>query len=261
MKKWSKSELEYLDEAWGKTSIKKIAQKLNRSENAVKIKAQRINKGAFLENGEYISCNQLFRILGIDYGYSLNKWIKEYNFPIKKQKVNNNYFNVVKIEKFWECAEKNQYLLNFSYFQKHSLGKEPQWVNIKREKDKSNQPYSNKRLWTSYEDERLCFLVKKHQYTYLELSQILKRSTGAISRRLKDLNIKDLPLRHENKQWTDEEIASLKDNVINGFSYEVISEKLNRSSKSIRDKLFGLYGTEVLHKVKNILEKEVIYND
>lgn len=255
MKHWSKTEIEYLDEAWGKTPVKKIAQKLNRSENAIKQKAQKLHKGAFLENSEYITCNQLIQTIGVDYNYSLKKWVKEYSFPAKRRKVDNNFFNCVKIEKFWEWAEKHQYLLNFAHFDKHSLGKEPKWVDVKREQDKNNQKYKIKHLWNEYEDERLIFLVKQQKYNHLELSKMLGRSTGAILRRLRDLEVKDLPLRQETKKWTEEEVTILKDNIIKGLSYEAIAEKLNRSTKSIRGKIFNLYGTENLHKVKNMLER------
>ncbi|MFA1819025.1 hypothetical protein ACDX78_02275 [Virgibacillus oceani] len=40
-KKWSQEELDYLEDRWGVVSIKGIANKLGRSVNAVKLKAQR----------------------------------------------------------------------------------------------------------------------------------------------------------------------------------------------------------------------------
>jgi len=40
-RKWTKEDVEYLKEKWGTVSIPYIAQKLNRSVNAIKLKAGR----------------------------------------------------------------------------------------------------------------------------------------------------------------------------------------------------------------------------
>lgn len=53
-RKWTKEDVEYLTEKWGNVSIPSIAKKLNRSVNAVKIKAGRLNLGPMLENGAYV---------------------------------------------------------------------------------------------------------------------------------------------------------------------------------------------------------------
>ena len=42
-KKWTKEDVEYLTEKWGNVSIPSLAKKLNRSVNAVKLKAGRLN--------------------------------------------------------------------------------------------------------------------------------------------------------------------------------------------------------------------------
>ena len=54
-RKWTKEDVEYLTEKWGNVSIPSIAKKLNRSVNAVKIKAGRLNLGPMLENGAYVT--------------------------------------------------------------------------------------------------------------------------------------------------------------------------------------------------------------
>ena len=50
-KTWSADELNYLRENWGNMSLHTIAQKLGRSDNAVKLKVVRSGMGAFLDNG------------------------------------------------------------------------------------------------------------------------------------------------------------------------------------------------------------------
>ena len=56
---WTKEEIEYLKEKWGNVSIPIQSKKLNRSVNAVKLKAVRLNLGPMLENGAYETLNQL----------------------------------------------------------------------------------------------------------------------------------------------------------------------------------------------------------
>ena len=54
-----------MTENWGNLSIKAIAKKLNRSENAIEVRKNRLGLGSFLENGEYITFYLLMQtILG-----------------------------------------------------------------------------------------------------------------------------------------------------------------------------------------------------
>lgn len=50
-KKWTQAEENYLQEAWGKTSLKSIAKHLGRSENAVIVRIQRLGLGPGYRRG------------------------------------------------------------------------------------------------------------------------------------------------------------------------------------------------------------------
>lgn len=52
---WSHIDESYLEEKWGTISVKGIAKKLNRTENAVVLKSQRMGLGAFLDAGDYVT--------------------------------------------------------------------------------------------------------------------------------------------------------------------------------------------------------------
>ena len=77
-RKWTQEEYDYLQEKWGTISLQSIARYLDRSENAIRIKVQRLGLGPFLEGGEYVSWNQLLIALGIQGGrrYKDISWIK-----------------------------------------------------------------------------------------------------------------------------------------------------------------------------------------
>lgn len=89
----------------------------------------------------------------------------------------------------------------------------------------------------------------------MELSKLLNRTTGAIQRRICDLGCKDRPIKSNNHvKWTDDEWCILADMIKNGFRYEEISEVIGKSSKAIRGRVFDMYLTENLDKVRAYIQ-------
>ena len=128
-KKWTKEDVEYLTEKWGNVSIPSLAKKLNRSVNAVKLKAGRLNLGPMLENGAYVTLNQLAIALtgGNFSSYCKKSWIENRGMPVHSKKVIKNTFKIVYLDEFWKWAEKNRSFLDFSKMEPLTLGKEPAW--------------------------------------------------------------------------------------------------------------------------------------
>jgi len=122
--------------------------------------------------------------------------------PVKEKKVRRCRFKVVDIEDFWKWAEQNKSLLNFSKMQPYCFGAEPDWVKVKRENDKrqSWQQVPHNTPWTEYDDQKLRRMLKTNRYTYTDLSRELRRTEGAVKRRIADLQIKEKP---EEKQSLD----------------------------------------------------------
>lgn len=115
---------------------------------------------------------------------------------------------MIDIEDFWKWAEKNKSLLDFSRFDKYTLGAEPDWVDEKRKADfkKLQLHGQHNAAWTKAEDDRLRYLLEKNRYTYSELAQELRHSEGAIKRRILDLGIETRPVRcppenGQRKKW------------------------------------------------------------
>lgn len=255
-KRWTKEEELYLEDRWGTTSISTIAKHLRRSENAVIIRAQRMGLGAFLESGDYVTWNQLSIALG--YGtadsYKLKSWVQNRGFPVRTKRVKNNTFRVVYLDEFWEWAEKNRNFLNFSKFEPFALGAEPEWVAEKRKQDVLKEKQYRKTPWTKAEDQRLEILVRRQQYTYKEIAGMLQRTEGAVLRRIIDIGIKDRPLKADNHiKWTESEFRMLGEMLINGMSYENMSEILGKSVKAIRGRVYQMYLTENLDKARELI--------
>lgn len=254
---WTNEEKQYLQDNWGIKSKQTIAKNLNRSLNAIDVMKNRLGLGAFLENGDYVTWNQLQIALGLGLsgsGYKMISWVKNRDFPIHTKRVGSNSFKVVYLEEFWEWAEKNKELLDFSKFEKNSFGAEPSWADDKRKHDfEKLRKYINT-PWTKTEDERLRYLLNQYKYSYDDLSKLLRRTNGAIQRRMCDLGIKERPLKADNHiKWTDEDFNRLGDLIKAGYGYELISERIGKSAKAIRGRVYGMYLTENLDKVRMIM--------
>lgn len=255
---WTAEEIEYLQDKWGNVPINQIANHLGRSTHAVLNKKNRLGLGKFLDNADfYITKHQLFVALGLrnaSDGYKNTSWIKNRGLPIHRIKRLNQIFDVVYIDEFWEWAEKNQNFLDFSKFEMFSLGPEPEWAKAKRKRDYRLRQQIKVSPWTPSEDDRLKRYLLENRYTYMELSKKLNRTSGAIQRRICDLNLKERPVKADHHiKWTDEEWKQLGEMIKSGYDYETMSGILGRSSKAIRGRVFDMYITERLDKVREYI--------
>ena len=235
---WTKEEIEYLKEKWGNVSIPILAKKLNRSVNAVKLKAGRLNLGPMLENGAYVTLNQLaIALTGKNFSsYCKKSWIENRGMPVHNKKVIKNTFKIVYLDEFWKWAEKNRSFLDFSKMEPLTLGKEPEWVNEQRKKDYKSNALQRKDKWTPYEDDKLRYLLKQQKYGYAEVAEILYRSEGAIQRRCMDLAIRERPVKADigGNLWTDDMYRIITKGIKNGDSYSLIANRIGKSEKALR---------------------------
>ena len=256
-RKWTKEDVEYLKEKWGTVSIPYIAQKLNRSVNAIKLKAGRLNLGPMLENGSYVTLNQVaIALTGRPFSsYYKKSWIENRGMPVHNKKVMNNTFKIIYLDEFWKWAEKNRSFLDFSKMETLTLGKEPEWVNEQRKKDYKSNALQRKDKWTPYEDDKLRYLLKQQKYGYAEVAEILHRSEGAIQRRCADLGIRERPVKADicGNLWTDDMYRIIAKGIKNGDSYSLIANRIGKSEKAVRGKVYNKYLTENADKVRAMI--------
>ena len=254
---WTKEEVEYLKEKWGNVSIPILAKKLNRSVNAVKLKAGRLNLGPMLENGAYVTLNQLaIALTGKNFSsYCKKSWIENRGMPVHNKKVIKNTFKIVYLDEFWKWAEKNRSFLDFSKMETLTLGKEPEWVNEQRKKDYTSNALQRKDKWTPYEDDKLRYLLKQQKYGYAEVAEILHRSEGAIQRRCADLGIRERPVKADicGNLWTDDMYRIIAKGIKNGDSYSLIANRIGKSEKAVRGKVYNKYLTDSADKVRTMI--------
>lgn len=248
---WTQENKNYLIDNWGTVSIPRLSINLKKSEHAITIKAQKMELGPFLENGEYITINQFFIAIGRYHGttFTLDHWIKK-GLPMKKKKVKTCSFKVIYLQDFWKWAKEYRMHIDFNKFEENALGIEPSWV---KEQRKADQAFAKYKVtpWTKEEDEQLKSLLKLYKYTYKELSLTILRTEGAIKRRMVNLGIKERPLREPpHGIWTPEEINIVKDMYARGYRSEVIKEYINKSGQATGGKIDRLIKEGVLVKHK-----------
>lgn len=216
-----------------------MARKLKRSKGAIIQKASKIGLGPYLEAGEYITLNQLYVALkGPNHGSdTLKQWIEK-GLPVRKKKVRSCYFKVIYFDDWWDWAEMNRTIIDFSKLEPGMLGKEPEWVKEQRRADVEKRQQYKKTPWTRDEDLLLIQLLESYKYTYRELSLRPQRTEGAIKRRMIDLNIKARPLKMPNHTpWTKSEEDRLKELYHQGHQPDTIANYIDRSAQAIRGKI------------------------
>ena len=210
--------------------------------------------------GDYITLSQLFcAVTGTDtaYSYKMTSWVQNRGLPVHTKKVAKCSFRVVYLDEFWEWAEQNRSFIDFSKMEPLALGEEPEWVAEQRKKDFHAFHLQRKDPWTPTEDQRLLHLLEKQIYGYAELSKMLHRSAGAIQRRCLDLKTPYRPVRADTRGaksiWTDECFRVLADGIRAGESYTAIGNRIDKSEKAVRGKVYTVYLTENMDKVRGML--------
>lgn len=257
---WTKEEETYLRESWGTVSVDGICKHLNRTKNAVTVRVRRLGLPPYLESGEYITFQQLSLAMGLGKSsskYLLISWVKNRGFPLRYKRRGTATIRVVYLDEFWTWAEKNRSFLDFSKMEPLALGQEPDWVPEQRKKDYQAFAIQRKDPWTPDEDSRLKMLLNQHRYGYAELSEMLRRSAGAIQRRCTDLGLKARPVKADNHGstavWTQKDYDALADGIRRGDSYTLIGKIIGKSEKAIRGKVHFVYLTERQDKVRAMM--------
>lgn len=227
---WTPSEIDFLKQAWGMKSTDAIARKLNRSIGAVKVKANRLGLGPWIESSDKITVSELFKVLKPNVttgGYSdFKRQLKLHKAPMQKVKVENQKILMIKIDDFWKWAEKHKHIVDFSYLEKNILGIEPKWVDEKRKNDFKQR--FKRRNWSSIDEQRLVYMVQKG-YSLLNISKELNRTCVALRKRIYMLGLKNPDsYQCEGKRYTQEEIEKMIELYNAGYSIDNIAKAINR---------------------------------
>lgn len=227
-KLWSEDEVIKLIEMSDKLKTSTIAKSLGRTEEAVKKKLMRLNISTSINSIDAITVSNLASICKVG-GGRVRTWIKKGLKTKKFKKYKSSVFTFIKIEDFWDFAEKNKDLINFANIDRNILGREPDWVREKRLNDIKYSKKKNAR-WTKKEDDVLRRMYK--YYSLKEIREVVGRTEEAISIRIRKLGLK----RRVVIRWSDKEIKMLLKMKKKGMSENKIAIELGRSSGSVNKK-------------------------
>ena len=181
-KKWTEEEDNILQEMWGSYNIRNIAKALNRTTCGVQKRVAALGLGHALDNSSMIRFSDFLKEFGItNYGSGrLNAYLKA-GFPLRRFKNNKRIFYMVNIESFWEFAEKNTYLFDFSKLEPNAFGKEPEWMKEVRKTHYQQQTLArnNRKTWSEYEVKELVRLSSSN-FPLSEIATRLGRTDVAI---------------------------------------------------------------------------------
>ena len=245
-KRWTADDIEQLREGWGcHGGLPKLAEEMGRSVAALKVKAVRLGLGPWLDARDHITLCQLIRLLTgsarPDIGYSYTRMrLERMGLRIRRKRVCDSLFLVVDINDFWAYAEQHRDELDFSRLEENILGLEPDWVKEKRRQDVLNRRrlYPKNTYWGPQEDDALRQAIASGA-TYADLQQTLRRTSGAIRRRIYDLSLPK-PARAAIQPWSEADLEKLKRLRAAGWSGDRIAREMGRSPEAVRGKLGAL---------------------
>lgn len=225
---WTKEDLEYLENKFGTSTVKTIAKHLQKSEDAIIIKAKRLGLGGITVASELLNANQLASAIGVD-RKTIHRWIdKEGLKAAKKILAKEKAFWRISINEFWKWAENNQEQIKWSKFEKNSLGKEPKWVDIARKKHML-KPKREAEKWTFKEDESLKMYWDAGKSTRF-IGETLNRSSKSILKRAARIG---LNRRKIKIPWKLIEIETLINMKLEGYTDAQVAEELGRGLEGV----------------------------
>jgi hypothetical protein len=240
---WSEEEKQFLRDKWGEMSIARIAKKLHRSVNAVKVKAIRMKLTNALNHIDGITLNQLAKLFDVSYGWTVKKiWIDQLHIPFKTKIIaQSKAYRYICIDDFWKWATKNKHRINFAKLEENILGREPDWVAEKRKADQQNLTYKKIGIpWSKYEESLLKMMLVRHTYTYPQISKRLGRTEGAIKTHLEDLGWPERPVSTSTEHyvmWPEEQIMTMIKMKNIGYGNNSIAEAIGRTARAVERKL------------------------
>lgn len=165
---WTQDEIILLEDLTEKYPLSTVARKLNRSENAVFLKRQRLGIGGYRDNTDMLTRNTLSKILGIE-NRTLQYWERKGLKSIRKRPyVMYRQQDIIRYMRDhpedWNAARVTDDTLFMQY----------SWY---KEKRKADMPH--KYNWTQAEVDWMNMLRHKG-YTIREIAETMNRSESSI---------------------------------------------------------------------------------
>lgn len=169
---WSQEELIRLEELTETYPLATIARKLNRSENAVFLKRQRLGIGGFIANTDMLTRNTLSRILGVE-NRTIQYWERKGLKSVRK-----NPYVMYRQQDIIRYMKEYPEDWNATRVTDDTLFMQYPWFKEKRKND-----ISHKYNWTQTEVSQMKML-RKQGFTIREIAEKMNRSESSIKYKL-----------------------------------------------------------------------------
>lgn len=200
--RWTKEEINYLEDSWGTVTVKYLATKLNRTETAIRLKAERLQLSSCYTAAGDLSANEVSKILGVDIHAVTDCWMPHGLKATKKALIERESW-FINLDDLMKWLKNNQDRWDSRRVELFALGTEPEWLKEKRKKDQSI-PIKRFQKWTKEEDNFLVTYIKMGK-TKKEIAKLLKRSVYAVKRRTSRLKQEGILPKKVLLPWTKEE--------------------------------------------------------
>lgn len=174
-KRWTPEEDAFLKEKMGKLSIKRMAQKLNRTPIAVRARIYNLGLGRTAEASGLLTVSRLAKSLNVDKSI-VDRWVNSKGLKtIKRVTSLKQRVNLIDPVEFWKWAEQNKDLIDFSRIEPNAIPPEPEWVKDARKA----KPKRSLKPWTTNEVAKMKQLRRMGK-TYQEIAEILGRTKVSV---------------------------------------------------------------------------------
>ncbi len=198
VKNWTKEEVEYLLDKWGKMTIANISKKLNRSENAILLKAHKLGlKNQVIANGTYLRPKDIADILNIEIR-NIYYWLEYGYIEYRKFKIKSMKKYQISMDSFKEFLYKHQNLWNAKcadmtlvkscFIDSNTMGNYnlPKWLEQKTSEDTAIFKMKEYTSWTTKEEEKLILLLEQGK-TNKEIAILLNRSIYSVQGKVRHI--------------------------------------------------------------------------
>lgn len=122
---WTEWEVQYLEKKYESHGADYIAKKLDRTEQSVKRKAQKLGLNTY--ETEFLRMKQICIAFQID-ARVVHRWIEKFGLPMKEEKHGQMSMYGIITKDFWKWAKEHKDLIPWCKYQEQSLLPEPEWV-------------------------------------------------------------------------------------------------------------------------------------
>lgn len=182
-RKWTKEDVEYLEDKWGYVGIENISSKLGRTKAAIRSKAKKLKLGGATVTGEFVTAFQAAKLLGIDRHVVTDNWIRNLGLNARKQnRTGTRLMWYIKLSDLLKWLKANQDRWDSRKVELYALGEEPKWLVEKRAKDK----HLPERRFVKYTINEDVILKSMHcrGFSYAQIGERINRSRDSVERRL-----------------------------------------------------------------------------